>query len=162
MTFYRSSLKKPMEPARALLKLEELCARSEHCESELREKLRKWAISSTDADTIIRSLRRRRYVDDSRYARALVRDKYRFARWGRNKIKQLLYLKRIDPDIIDEALDEIDPEEYRQILCHLIELRRKALSEPDPYQAKMKLMRFALQRGYESELIKKAIANENF
>lgn len=158
MTFKRSfGPKKPMEPARALLKLEELCARSEHCEGELREKLRKWLVSPDDTDTIISSLRRRRYVDDERFARAFVRDKFRFDHWGRRKIEQALRLKRVDSEIIADALDAIDGDEYYTLLRKLLAYKARSLHDEEAYARRVKLMRFAVGRGFEPQLIVKAL-----
>lgn len=158
MAFNRSlSPKKPMEPARSLLKLEELCSRSEQCEGELREKLRKWLVSDDDADTIIRSLRRRRYVDDSRFARAFVRDKFRFDHWGRRKIELALRRKRVQADVIAEALDEIDGDEYFAMLRKLLAYKARTLADGEPYARRVKLMRFAVGRGFEPQLIVKAL-----
>ena len=125
-----SRAKKALKPEVALMRLEALCARSEQCEGEIRRKLRLWQIGEEDADTIVRSLRRRRFVDDSRYAGAFVRDKYRFARWGRRKIELALRQKRVDADIIAEALEEIDEDEvYGKSLRQLIVLKSRLLGE---------------------------------
>lgn len=140
------------------MRLEELCARSEQCEGEIRRKLRVWQVGDDDADTIVRSLVRRRFVDDSRYAAAFTRDKYRFARWGRRKIEMALRQKRVDDDIIAEALDTIDEEEYAEVLRHIITLKIKALSEPQSYENRTRLFRFAVSRGFEIPLVSKIIS----
>ncbi|MCM1066041.1 MAG: RecX family transcriptional regulator [Muribaculaceae bacterium] len=151
--------RKPMRPEAALIRLEELCARSEQCEWELRRKLRTWQIGERDADTIMRSLLRRRFVDDSRYAVAFTRDKYRFARWGRRKIEMALRQRHVDSDIIDEALDQIDEDEYREALHGILAAKAKKLEEPASYENRTKLFRFALARGFESQLISKVLKN---
>ena len=149
--------KKPLEPARALLRLEELCARSEHCEGELREKLRKWLVSEEDADTILSSLRRRRYVDDERFARAYVRDKFRFDHWGRRKIELTLRRKRVDADVIADALEEIDADDYMAMLRKLLAYKARSLPDAGAYENRVKLMRFAIGRGFEPQLVVKAL-----
>lgn len=140
------------------MRLEALCARSEQCEGEIRRKLRLWQIGEEDADTIVRSLRRRRFVDDSRYAGAFVRDKYRFARWGRCKIELALRQKRVDADIIAEALEEIDEDEYTEVLRQLIVLKSRLLGSADTYDARSRLFRFAVLRGFESTIVSKIIS----
>lgn len=148
--------KTPLKPEAALIKLEELCARSEQCEGEIRRKLSTWGISPSDSDTIVRSLQRRRFVDDSRFAAAFVRDKYRFARWGRRKIEMALRQKRVDRDIIDEALDNIDEDEYIGILQHLLAAKAKTLQLGE-YADRQRLFRFGVTRGFEPQLVAKAI-----
>lgn len=154
MTFINRNRRKPLRPEAAMIRLEELCARSEQCVSELRRKLAGWQIEPDDADAIIRSLKTRRYVDDARYAAAFVRDKYRFARWGRRKIHMALRQKRIAEDLIDEALGNIDEQEYAEILGHILKAKARTL-DMDVYEDRMKLFRFALARGFEPDLIKK-------
>ena len=153
-----SRAKKALKPEVALMRLEALCARSEQCEGEIRRKLRLWQIGEEDADTIVRSLRRRRFVDDSRYAGAFVRDKYRFARWGRRKIELALRQKRVDADIIAEALEEIDEDEYTEVLRQLIVLKSRLLGSADTYDARSRLFRFAVLRGFESTIVSKIIS----
>lgn len=152
---------KQMEPKKAQAKLEELCSRAEHSEGELREKLRKWGVGGDDADKIMESLRSGRYVDDRRFAEAYVRDKYRFARWGKRKIAQGLATKRVSRDIVVEVLAEIDPEEYSGIAAEV--LGAKMRQNPQlisTFEGRTKLFRFLISRGYEpslaSELLKAA------
>lgn len=144
---------KPMDPEKALLRLEELCARSEHCEYELRQKLYRWNVPVSDADIVINSLKHRRFIDDERFARAYVRDKVQFDRWGRRKISLALSSKRIDREIIDTVLSEIDPAEYEQNLKDLLMAKARNIDDCHSYQGRTKLFRFAAARGYEPELV---------
>ncbi len=147
------STPKVIPPEKALIRCEELCARAERCEHELREKMRTWRIDSRDIDAIINSLTTRRFLDDSRFARAFVRDKYRFARWGRRKIAMALKQKRIDSDTIDEALEEINQEEYTAVLRTLLKAKAAHMDRPLSYDDRVKLFRFAVARGFETQLI---------
>lgn len=145
--------KKTVTPAQALVRLEELCVRGERCESELRRKLSLWAISSADSDAIITSLRTRRFLDERRFAESFVRDKYRFAKWGLRQIILRLRQKNVPSDIIDEALSEVDMEEYRSILKGLLNYKAKSMPRPLEYDDRNRLFRFALSRGFEPDLI---------
>ena len=147
------STPKVIPPEKALIRCEELCARAERCEHELREKMRAWRIDSRDIEAIINSLTTRRFLDDSRFARAFVRDKYRFARWGRRKIAMALKQKRIDSDTIDEALEEINQEEYTAVLRTLLKANAAHMDRPLSYDDRVKLFRFAVARGFETQLI---------
>ncbi len=150
--------RKPLAPEKALIRLEELCARSEHCTYELEQKLRTWGIVKDDAEAIIYSLQRRRFVDDARFAASFVRDRYRYGRYGRIRIRMLLRTKRIDSDVIEEALEEIDDDEYATILAKLIEAKRRSVKEPESYEGRSKIYRYALSRGYEPALVSKAMS----
>ena len=101
--------RKPISPQNALSRLEDLCARSEQCSGEARKKLSGWGIAPTDAERIISSLVERRFIDDSRFCRAFVRDKLYFARWGRRKIQLSLAHKQISRGLDSLALLALDP-----------------------------------------------------
>lgn len=147
------STPKVIAPEKALIRCEELCARAERCEHELREKMRAWRIDPRDIEAIINSLTTRRFLDDSRFARAFVRDKYRFARWGRRRIAMALRQKRIDSDVIDEALEEINQDEYTAVLRSLLKAKAAHMERPLSYEDRMKLLRFAVARGFETQLV---------
>ncbi|MDE6311284.1 MAG: RecX family transcriptional regulator [Muribaculaceae bacterium] len=146
--------KKPLTPEKAMLRLETRCARSEMCSREAMEKMARWGLPAAEASAILDSLKARKFIDDARFARAFVRDKYRFQRWGRRKITYALALKRISRPMIDEALAEIDEREYREILAGLIAARARAIgADACTYEGRTRLFRAAASRGYETEFI---------
>lgn len=142
---------------KALMRLENLCARGERSTGEAAKKLAEWGISSDDAEQIISSLVSRRFIDDRRYCHAYVKDKFRFARWGKRKIYASLSLKRIDRSLIAEALDEIDEDEYASTLQTLIKARAATMSDASTYDGRTRLFRYAASRGFEPELISRVL-----
>ena len=142
---------KPLSSTEALSKAANYCAKGEHCVADIREKLRQWGFED-DADSIIDKLTQQDFINEARYARAFIHDKYRFGKWGRVKIEQALRLKQISAETIHQQMDEvIDNEEYNQNLRDLLAQKRKTLKEDDDYQLRAKLVRFALQRGFTYE-----------
>ncbi len=151
-------MNKVMTSQQALARLEALCACSEQSSGEVLEKMRRWAIAQPDAAKILDSLAARRYVDDVRFAAAFVRDKVRFARWGKRKICQALMQKRVDRDIIAAALDAIDREEYTESLRHVLQAKIKSnLALIESYEGRTKIYRFGVQRGFEPDLTGKVL-----
>ncbi len=149
---------KPISADKALMRLENLCARSEYSEGEVRARLRKWGVSSADSAQIVESLRRNRFIDDARFASSYVRDKYRYSRWGRMKIRMGLRAAGIDSDTAAEALQEIDPREYMDGLVHILKRKDASLpAELEAYEKRVRLMRFAAARGFEPAEISKAL-----
>lgn len=145
--------KRPITPEEAQAKLEALCARAEHSTGELSDRMRRWGIHSSDAEKIIVSLTYHRFVDDRRFARAYVTDKIKFAHWGKRKVYQGLRVKKIEPDIIKETLEEIDDTLYASTLEAV--LRAKIASKPElmeSYEGRTRLFRFAASRGFEPQL----------
>ena len=149
--------KKPVTPEAAKLKMAALCARSEYCEYEIREKLWRMGISRYAADEIIGFLVENRFIDNLRFAKGFANDKTRFAGWGRRKTRQALALKRISSAHISEALENIDETEYEAALKRVAESKAKGL-DLTSYDDRTKLYRYLLSRGYESDMAARLIS----
>jgi len=154
-------IKKEMTGQQAYAKLTALCARSEHCQQEMLEKMRQWGVSDEEQAQVMARLVGERYVDDERYARAFVNDKIRYNKWGRRKVEQALWQKHIDKDIATRVLDGIDDEEYLNILKPLLKQKRRSTKAQSEYELTMKLIKFALSRGFTMDIIKQCIEVED-
>ena len=141
----------------AYLQLAQLCARAEHCQYELTEKMRRWGMSDEAQARVMQRLVSERYVDDERYARAFVRDKIRYNKWGRRKVEQALWQKHIDKDIREQILNEVDDDEYLSVLRPLLKQKQKTLKGGTDYERNQKLVKFALQRGFTYDIIRQCI-----
>ena len=150
-------MKKEMTEQEAYLQLATLCAQAEHCEQEMRDKMKRWEIDETVQNRIIDRLVQERYIDNERYARAFVKDKIRYNKWGRRKVQQALWMKRIDNDIQQRVLDEIDEKEYLDVLHPLLKQKRKSTKAANDYELNQKLVRFALGRGFTFDIIRQCL-----
>ena len=132
---------------KALDKMRRLCSRREYCVSDIRTKLMKELEGDAQkVETALKKLIEERYVDDLRYATAYARDKASISGWGATKIRYMLSAKGVAKDVISEALNEVDESKAASRLEKLLEHKYKSLKD-DP-QWKIKLLRFALGRGY--------------
>lgn len=132
---------------RTLDRLRRLCSRREYCRSDVMKK----ALDALDGDRkaaeqVVQALVDEKYVDDLRYASAFARDKASLAGWGEVKIRYMLGTKGISKDVIDRALEEIDAGKAQSRLEKLLETKYRTLKD-DP-QCRLKMLRFALGRGY--------------
>jgi regulatory protein len=131
-------------------KMRRMCSRREYCVADIRKKLLvQLDGNAAEADEIIAMLLNEKYVDDLRYASAYARDKASISGWGAVKIRYMLASKGVSADIIASALDEIDSGKAQARLDKLMETKFKTLKD-DP-QCRMKMLRFALGRGYGYE-----------
>ncbi|MDE7152376.1 MAG: RecX family transcriptional regulator [Candidatus Amulumruptor sp.] len=150
-------------PESALKRLADAAARAEMCPADAAARLKRWGILSADAARIIARLTDEGYISPERYASAYVRDKYRFAGWGRRKIALGLAAKRIDRAIIAEALDEaVDADEYRARLVAVLRAKARTLRADliATYEGKQKLYIFAASRGFESGIISSVLSTQ--
>ena len=144
----------------AYLQLAQLCARSEHCQYELTEKMRRWGMSNEVQARVMARLVGERYVDDERYARAFVRDKIRYNKWGRRKVEQGLWAKRIDDDIRERVLGEVGDDVYLSVLRPLLQQKRRSVKADSDYELNQKLVKFALSRGFTYDIIRQCISGD--
>ncbi len=135
------------------LKASYYCSLSEHCIQKVREKLVQWEAPKELIQPIIDKLVEDDYINEERFARAFVKDKFRFNHWGRIKITTHLRVLSISSDIIAKAIGEIDEDEYAEILDETVEKKRKTIKKSTDYEIRAKLLRHALSRGFEYELI---------
>ena len=150
-------MKKEMNEQEAYLQLAALCAQAEHCEQEMRDKMKRWELNEMVQNRVINRLTEERYIDNERYARAFVKDKIRYNKWGRRKVQQALWMKRIDTDIQQRVLDEIDEKEYLDVLRPLLKQKRKSIKAGNDYELNQKLVRFALSRGFTFDIIRQCL-----
>lgn len=146
-----------MTGQQAFTKLAALCARGEHCQHDMLEKMRQWGVSAEEQAEVMQRLVEGRYVDDSRFTRAFVIDKVRYNKWGRRKVEQALWMKHIDKSVANEVLDDISDEEYLSVLRPLLKQKRKSTKAQSEYELTMKLIRFALSRGFTMDIIRQCI-----
>ncbi|MDE5783276.1 MAG: RecX family transcriptional regulator [Prevotella sp.] len=148
---------KEMTGQQAYQKLSALCARSEHCQQEMLDKMRQWGVSEEEQAQVMARLIKEKYVDDSRFARAFVYDKIRYNKWGRRKVEQALWMKHIDESIGQQVLDEVDDKEYLQILRPMLRQKQRSIKGGSEYERSMKLIKFAIGRGFTMNLIRQCM-----
>lgn len=146
----------------ALLRLTSLCSTAEHCSHEMIEKMQRWQLADDAQARIIEYLVKEKYIDDERYARFFAKDKIRYNKWGRRKVEQAMWLKHIDGDVQRDVLDDIDDEEYLAVLRPLLKTKRKSVKASSDYEMNMKLIRFAMGRGFTMDIIRQCLDNDNY
>lgn len=141
----------------ALQKLSALCARAEHSSGEMTEKMRKWGLTEDAQARIMARLTAGKYVDDARFSRFFVNDKIKYNKWGRRKIEQALWQKGVDRSVYGPILNEVPDEEYIAVLRPLIKNKWKTIKAATDYERSMKLIKFAMSRGFDYSVIKKCV-----
>ncbi len=130
-----------------------LCSAREYCTFDLLSKMERMGLEEGEKQTIIKTLKAEKFLDDSRFAGAFVRDKSRLGGWGTIKIRYALRNKRIPDDIIYSALGEITRDAEMERLKKLLALKANSFKSDDLTANKLnKLIRFAVSRGFDYEL----------
>ena len=132
---------------KVLNRLQAMCARREYCLADIRKKATERLDGDKDAaEEIVSMLAKDRFVDELRYASAFASEKSALGGWGQIKIRRALSAKGVASETIDAALSEIDKEKADSRLVRLMENKWRSL-QGDP-QARLKVLRYALSRGY--------------
>ncbi|MCF8378844.1 MAG: RecX family transcriptional regulator [Bacteroidales bacterium] len=142
----------------ALDRMQIICSKSEKCSGEIVEKLKSYSLNENEISGILESLKRDKFIDDRRYSTFFCRDKFRFNHWGKIKIRQSLKIKKVDSDIIEEGLSLIDDDAYYELILELVREKNRKITDSNIYSRKGKIFRFLGSKGFESDLIYKAIA----
>ena len=149
--------KKPMTEQQALLKLTTLCTQSEHCSQEMLDKMKKWELSEDAITRNMQFLTEKKFIDDERYARFFINDKIKYNKWGRRKVEQALWMKHISKEISAPIFEEIEGDLYIDTLLPLLKSKYKTIKAKNDYERSMKLIRFAMGRGFDLDTIHKCI-----
>lgn len=138
----------------ALQKLERYCAYQERCHKEVRQKLFDLGMGPDSRDKIISDLIQNNFLNESRFATAFARGKFRTKKWGKNRIVNELKFREISTYNIQLALKEISNSDYYETFGEIAEKRFNQLeAETDLQRKKRKFFDYLLYRGWESHLI---------
>ncbi len=141
-----------------LEKLQHYCAYQERCHSEVRSKLLELGIKGTALEDIIAALIQEDFLNEERFANAYVSGKLNIKNWGRIKIIQGLKLKRVSEYCINKAIKNIDATHYFSIAEKVIIKKWASLNTIKvDWKRKQKTTLYALQRGFEQNIIQEVL-----
>ena len=139
---------------KVLSRLQAQCSKREFCTADIRAKALKALNGDAEAAReVVDSLLEDKFVDDLRYASAFAREKAQLDGWGPVKIRYMLAAKGIKGETADTALAEVEEDAADARLEKLMAAKARLL-EGDP-QARLKLIKYALSRGYEYSQVQK-------
>lgn len=150
-------IKKEKNFRELLFKSERFCAYRERSSYEVKQKLKELNADEDEIKKIITSLQEDDFLNDERFARLFASGKFRIKRWGKNKIRAELRMKKVPDSFIYNALDTIDEGEYMKTIEHLIKKKEREVKSKNPRDIAQKIGMYLLSKGYESELIWKAL-----
>ncbi|ARN72259.1 MULTISPECIES: regulatory protein RecX [Nonlabens] len=133
--------------------LERYCAYQERCHKEVVEKLRKMNMIQLAIDEVVGHLIEHDFLNETRFAGAFARGKFRIKSWGKQRIIRELKMRGLNDRTIKVGLQEIEPEDYYHVFDTLSRKRNNQLKEKDKYKRRKKLADYLLYRGWESNLV---------
>lgn len=141
----------------ALRLLMNMAARAERSSGDALRLMKRWGVDDNDAQRVLQRLIAERFIDDSRYAAAFVREKINLSGWGSYKIVAALRRKGVDNRIIENALSQYGSVDMEERLQGLLEKKIKTVKYRDTSDLRAKLFRFAASRGYDYSTAMQAV-----
>ncbi len=134
------------------------CAYQERSLFDVKSKLQQWKATEETIEKILKTLRAENYINEERFVKAFALGKLRHNKWGRNKIIYALKQKQVPDLYIQIGLGELDEEEYINTLKEI--LSAKVVRANDEFTRQNKLVRYAVQKGFQPELAWKVLRGE--
>lgn len=134
------------------------CAYQERCIYDVKQKLIEWKAAGKTIEKVIRKLEEEDYINEERFAVSFAVGKLRNNKWGRNKIFYALMQKHIPELYVQMGISEIDEEEYINVLKSVISLKK--IDETDEFRKNQKMVKYAVQKGFQPNLVWKVIRGE--
>lgn len=141
-------------PAYIITQMERFCAWQERCPFDVHRKLMSYHLSEEQEESVIKYLKDNQFLDEERYVESFVRSKVKSA-WGKQKIVAALRAKQIPSAVIDRFCAEISTDDYTEKLRQSIEKWQR--SHPNVENARPKLIRHLLSKGYGMEEVMRAM-----
>ena len=137
----------------ATKKLEHYCAYQERCHKEVILKLKSMNMIPEAIDAIVVHLLEHNFLNEERFAKTYARGKFRIKKWGKRRLTLELKKKDISKYNVNQALREIDNDEYIGVFNDLAEKKANSIKESNSFKKKKKLVDYLLYRGWESHLV---------
>ena len=147
----KPKVKRSKTAEQALASLMRLCARAERSSGDAMRLMATWMVPEADRQGVLQRLIKERFINDSRYAEAFVREKANLSAWGEYKIRATLRRKGITDSIISEALRQIPSEQALERLTERLKRKVRTIKYDTTYQLKTKLLRYALSLGFSMD-----------
>lgn len=148
---------KKITPIEAKGKIQRYCAYQERSHQEVRDKLYSFGLFANEVDQLLTDLITDGFLNEERFAKAFVGGKFRMKKWGRIKIVNALESHGLSKNCIKIGLKEIDNNDYLNTLNVILEKKGQEVEEENIFAKRDKLSKYAIQKGYEPELVWKSL-----
>lgn len=140
-----------LELARGIA-LNQLAARARSA-AELRRALAKRNVAADVIDELLGRFAEVGLIDDAAFAEALTQSRALHSGRGRARIRRELQEKGVASELVQQALEGLDPDDERAAALALAMRRARSLAGFEPHVARRRLMGVLLRRGYPAPVV---------
>lgn len=126
-------------------------------EKQLRDKMIEKGYDQEFIDNAIIKLKQQRYLDDERYSDMLINSKINISKYGKRRIKEALYERGINKEIIEEKISQLSNEDEIERAYLLGGKKLRTLKEEDTRKKTIKLSNYLINKGFEFSTVKKVV-----
>lgn len=144
-------------PEEAKKKILHYCAYQERAHKQVKNKLYDLGLYTSEVNELLSYLITEGFLNEERYAKTFAGSKFRLKKWGRLKIVRELEYDDLTANCIRIGLREIDELEYHQTLTEILRKKSGHLEERNSFIKRNKVARYAMQKGFEPELVWKEV-----
>lgn len=145
--------KKKLSPTEAKQNIYRYCAYQERSHKEVRNKLYEYGLYRDEVEDMLSALITEGFLNEERFAKAFAGGKFRMQRWGKIKIVNELEARGLTANCIKIGMKEIEDADYLQTLREILERKLSQLDEENAFVKRDKLARYAIQKGFEPDLV---------
>ena len=128
---------------------------------EIKKYLSKYKYNNSSIEYVIKKLENSKIINDELYIKAYIYDKINLSNDGPNKIKYYLLSEKMDENLINNYLDEIDEEVVKNKLNRLIDKKIKSIKNCSGNVLKQKITMYFINLGYSKEMIEEVLSNKD-
>jgi len=130
----------------------------DHSEKEIRDKLKRKEFNNSVIEKAIAKLYKLDFLNDKRFAKIWVSDRIKLKPKGKKALKIELRQKGVDPNIIENVLEECFGEEGElELAKKVFEKAEKKYSGLEGQDKKQKMIKYMMSRGFSWDLVEKVI-----
>ena len=138
-------------------KLQRYCVYQDRCHKDVTDKMKLMKIPYTLYDNVLVELIKDDFLNEERFAFSFVRGKFRIKQWGKIKLKNGLLQRNITLALINNALGQINNEDYNKTFDELALKKFNYLNQDTSINSKKKFINYLQYRGWENDLIFKKV-----
>ena len=135
-----------------LMKLLRFCGYQERSKKEIIDKLVSLNIRENHEDYLEALIEMNAFNED-RFCDAFVRGKLNQRNWGRVKIKHHLNKHQISAASVNNALEQVNEEDYLQKILQLAQAKNESVSNTNLFERRHKISIYLINKGFEPNLV---------
>ena len=141
-------------------------ARRPHSRRELKEKLLRKGYSSETTLSVLRELQEKKYINDTEFAKLLIKDEIRLKKNGPILIKNKLLLKGIELSLAEDLINKnYTSEKIKENCSYMAEKKLRSLADRSYKDKRQRVGNFLKRKGFHwdvcSEIINHLIKEED-